>query len=135
MGVARRSCGGVGRARFWPSLVPFTTGLACGEGGIERPRRGVRLPLCERAPGMGGRRRGAGDDMAGGEEAEDGVSTKATGCIYIHNARWDRATGCVDSKADREQRGGRGRAKGIQLHSVEWQAGERRGAVGGHGDG
>jgi hypothetical protein len=41
---------------------------------MERPRRGVRLPLCERPPGMGGRRRGAGDDMfGGGVEEEDEV--------------------------------------------------------------
>lgn len=30
-----------------------------GDGGIARPRRGVRLPLVLRPPGTGGRRRGA----------------------------------------------------------------------------
>jgi hypothetical protein len=44
-GVARRRAGGIGRALTgWPSLEPFTTGLAFGDGGMERPRRGVRAP-------------------------------------------------------------------------------------------
>jgi hypothetical protein len=61
------------------SVEPFTTGLAFGDGGMDRPRRGVRLPLCERLPGMGGRRSGAGDAMAGAglEDVPLGV-----GCIY-----------------------------------------------------
>lgn len=59
--------------------MPLTTGRAWGEGGMERPSRGVRLPLCERAPGMGGRSSGAGEDMAGGFEA----GSRASGC-----ARW-----------------------------------------------
>ena len=33
---------------------------------MARPRRGVRVPLLERAPGIAGRRRGTGDaDMMG----------------------------------------------------------------------
>ena len=78
-GVARRSCGGVGRARVRPSPLPLI-GLACGDGGIERPRRGVRAPPWERAPGIGGRRRGAGEDML--ECGVDDVPL-AKGCIYI----------------------------------------------------
>lgn len=35
-----------------------------GDGGMARPRRGTRVPLLLRlAPGIGGRRRGAGEDM------------------------------------------------------------------------
>ena len=37
-------------------------GFWLGDGGIASPRRGVRVPL-RFAPGIGGRRRGAGDDM------------------------------------------------------------------------
>lgn len=65
--MARRSAGGMGRPRVGTlSVAPFTTGLALGDVGMERPRRGGRLPLWARPPGMGGRRRGAGVDMAGG---------------------------------------------------------------------
>jgi hypothetical protein len=73
MGVANCSTGG-----------GFVTGLACGDGGMERPRRGVRTPLWARPPGMGGRRRGAGDDMAGWHLA---VGSKADGCIYRPKTR------------------------------------------------
>lgn len=52
------------------------TGLACGDGGMERPRRGVRAPLC-RPPGTGARRRGTG----AGLDIVD--STWVFGCIYI----------------------------------------------------
>ena len=52
------------------SVVPFVTGRTCGDGGIERPRRGVRLVELLREPGMGGRRRGAGADMVDGREVE-----------------------------------------------------------------
>jgi hypothetical protein len=35
-----------------------------GDGGMARPRRGTRVPLLLRlAPGIGGRKRGAGEDM------------------------------------------------------------------------
>lgn len=62
MGVASRRAGGIGRARLGcTSPVPFTTGLAIGDAGMERPRRGVRPPLCARPPGIGGRRRGTVD--------------------------------------------------------------------------
>lgn len=44
MGVERCNRGGWGFWRVRPSLVPFTTGRAWGEGGIERPSRGVRAP-------------------------------------------------------------------------------------------
>jgi hypothetical protein len=41
------------------------TGRAFGEGGIERPSFGTRLPDWWRlAPGIGGRRRGAGEAMS-----------------------------------------------------------------------
>lgn len=45
---------------------PFVTGLTDGEGGIARPRRGVRVPLLVLLPGMGGRRSGAGEDILRG---------------------------------------------------------------------
>lgn len=45
-----------------PSLAPLVTGRAFGDGGMDRPSCGGPL-LPGRAPGMGGRRRGAGDDM------------------------------------------------------------------------
>lgn len=45
-----------------PSLVPFTTGRALGDGGIERPRAGLRGP---RPPGTGARRSGTGDAILG----------------------------------------------------------------------
>jgi hypothetical protein len=64
MGVARRRAGGMGRARLGcTSFEPFTTGLAFGEAGMERPRRGGRPPLWARPPGTGGRRRGTAEDM------------------------------------------------------------------------
>jgi hypothetical protein len=64
MGVARRRAGGIGRARLGcTSLEPFTTGLAFGDAGMDRPRRGVRPPLWARPPGTGGRRRGTVADM------------------------------------------------------------------------
>ncbi|KAH4927483.1 hypothetical protein HBI94_171460 [Parastagonospora nodorum] len=68
MGVARRRAGGMGRDKLgWTSFVPLVTGLAFGEAGMERPRRGaVRPPPWERPPGTGGRRRGTAWDMLGG---------------------------------------------------------------------
>jgi hypothetical protein len=87
--VARRSAGGIGRARLgWTSFEPFTTGLAFGDGGMERPRRGVRLPPWARPPGTGGRRRGTAEDMFGcGLE----VGALAVGSIYCglsHELSW-----------------------------------------------
>jgi hypothetical protein len=61
-----------------PSLAPFVTGLAFGDGGIERPSRGGPLPP-GRAPGMAGRRRGAGDDMFCCSRGEGPL---LIGCIY-----------------------------------------------------
>jgi hypothetical protein len=52
------------------SVVPFVTGRTCVDGGMERPRRGVRLAELLREPGIGGRRRGAGEDMVEGREVE-----------------------------------------------------------------
>lgn len=46
----------------WPAVPP--TAFALGEGGIARPSRGVRAPP-PRAPGMAGRRRGAGAFIMG----------------------------------------------------------------------
>lgn len=100
MGVARRSWGGIGGRPSvgTPSVEPVTTGLAFGDAGMERPRRGVRLPLWARPPGIGGRRRGAGDDMAGCGLDEDAMAADvkcylgpsrlgATRC----NAAWARS--------------------------------------------
>ena len=42
------------------------TGFADGEGGIARPSLGARFALCCRLPGIGGRRRGAGEDIPKG---------------------------------------------------------------------
>lgn len=62
-GVASCRRGGIGRpALGCPSLVPFTTGRAFGDGGMERPRAGLRGP---RPPGTGARRSGTGDAMFG----------------------------------------------------------------------
>ena len=83
IGVARRSCGGAGReegreggcergASSGTELVG-ATGFWLGEGGMARPRRGVRGPEPVRGtPGIGGRRRGTGEDMAEGRELKDG---------------------------------------------------------------
>lgn len=38
------------------------TGFTFGDGGIAMPRRGVRVPDEDRAPGIAGRRRGAGEE-------------------------------------------------------------------------
>lgn len=47
-------------------MIPLT-GFMPGEGGMARPRRGTRVPLLLRLPpGIGGRKRGAGDDMTAG---------------------------------------------------------------------
>lgn len=47
-------------------LLP-ATGFWLGEGGIASPSRGVRAPpLFRIAPGIGGRRRGTGDDIVPG---------------------------------------------------------------------
>jgi hypothetical protein len=88
MGVARLSLGGPalpgimsgGRAAPPTSdmggAAALLTGLWLGEAGMERPSLGPLLLDCERAPGMGGRRRGAGDAMSarpGGSTARCGV--------------------------------------------------------------
>jgi hypothetical protein len=39
---------------------------------MARPSRGVRVPLLCRPPGIGGRSKGAGDDILGGEEFNEG---------------------------------------------------------------
>jgi hypothetical protein len=74
IGVASRSCGGVGRddgrwvggsgsgSGAFPNGLP--TGLALGEPWISSVRRGVRVPLLLRLPpGTGGFKSGTGDDM------------------------------------------------------------------------
>ena len=40
--------------------------MALGDGGIARPSLGVLAPLFCRLPGMGGRSKGAGEDIFGG---------------------------------------------------------------------
>jgi hypothetical protein len=70
MGVARRRAGGMGRDRpGCTSLELFMTGLALGDGGMERPRRGTRPPAGARRPGTGGWRRGTVDMSRRGLEA------------------------------------------------------------------
>ena len=77
MGVASRSCGSAGRPCGRPAVTAgcgrgaidkssgtgLFNGLPLAVGGIASPRRGVRLPLPLRFPGIGGRRSGAGADM------------------------------------------------------------------------
>lgn len=90
IGVARRSAGGIGRARLGcTSLEPLVTGLAFGEAGMERPRRGVRFPLCARAPpGTGGRRRGtAEDDIFGCALEVDPWGCAGVYCWLSHKER------------------------------------------------
>lgn len=78
MGVTTLSLGGWGRAWAFP-LASLVTGRWLGEGGIERPSDGgPRRP--GRAPGMGGRRRGAGADMFGCGCGEGPVLDD---CIYV----------------------------------------------------
>ena len=43
--------------------MPLATGFTLGEAGMAKPRRGVRVPLLLRPPGIGGRSSGAGEDM------------------------------------------------------------------------
>jgi len=73
-----------------PSLVPFVTGRAFGEGGMERPSCGGPL-LPGRAPGIGGRSRGAGDDMF---RCGCGDDVLVKGCIYGLVISVARETGC-----------------------------------------
>lgn len=63
--MATLRAGGAAPVNGWISetLDGGLTGRALGEGGIARPRRGVLVPLLLRLPGIGGRSRGAGDDM------------------------------------------------------------------------
>lgn len=78
-GVANRSEGGAGRAdgrwicanggRSGTGLL-FDTGFWFGDGGMARPRRGVREPLFI-PPGMGGRRRGVGEGVEAWEIGND----------------------------------------------------------------
>ena len=76
IGVARLSFGGCwrggidngGRPEVFKDIggaALLFSGRAFGEGGIERPSFGTLLPDCWRlAPGIGGRRRGAGEAMS-----------------------------------------------------------------------
>ena len=48
-----------------PGCGPPLTGLTLGEGGMARPNLGVLAPLFCRPPGIGGRSKGAGDDIFG----------------------------------------------------------------------
>jgi hypothetical protein len=66
--VGKRKAGGIGLANTGtsrPSEVPFARGRALGLGGIASPRAGFLGPaLLLLEPGIGGRSRGAGLDMA-----------------------------------------------------------------------
>jgi hypothetical protein len=103
-GVLSFRTGGCGRVSNGAiSVVPFVTGRTCGDGGIERPRRGVRLAELLREPGIGGRRRGAGADMVEGREEErlgpvfdarmGGFGVGSGGVVLA--ARCRRIAGCV----------------------------------------
>ena len=79
IGVASRNCGGAGLVEgreIWDiggsegaasdRLELFVTDFWPGEGGIARPSRGARRPeFLGVLPGIGGRRRGAGDASGG----------------------------------------------------------------------
>lgn len=81
MGVLSFRAGGSGlESRTGISVAPFTTALTLGDGGMERPSRGVREDEFDRDPGIGGRRRGAGEeeDMEGGGDVTWGDSLDAT---------------------------------------------------------
>lgn len=103
-GVATRSLGGTGRWSGGTSDVPFATGLALGEGGMASPRRGILPALLLREPGIGGRRRGAGDDMAEGVfegGGSDGVSLDRGNRICRLSPRWPCVGhGCLGSLAN-----------------------------------
>jgi hypothetical protein len=66
-----------------PGGGPPWMGLTFGEGGMARPSLGVRgAPFC-RPPGMGGRRRGAGEDILGtwmGSKVFEGCRTSSACC-------------------------------------------------------
>lgn len=79
MGVTTLSFGGWGRDWRGFPFASFVTGRWFGEGGMERPRAGGPL-LPGRAPGMGGRRRGAGADMSG---SGCGEGPLLDDCIYV----------------------------------------------------
>ena len=78
MGVANCSRGGAGRVEERPDVETLSgassgtllldeTGFWLGDGGIARPRRGVRGPEGVRRPGaIGGLRSGAGNEMVRG---------------------------------------------------------------------
>jgi hypothetical protein len=80
MGVFSFSEGGSGLdSRAGTSVAPLVTGRTFGEGGMERPRRGVREAEFVLEPGIGGRRRGAGEeDMVEGGEVTLVGSLEAT---------------------------------------------------------
>jgi hypothetical protein len=94
MGVASCRRGGAGRPKAGcPSLEPFTTGRALGDGGIERPSAGLRGP---RPPGTGARRSGTGDAMLGwGLEVP---SAEKPGSICSYRGR--RGLLCDDGSAN-----------------------------------
>lgn len=79
MGVTTLSFGGWGRDCRALPFASFVTGRWFGEGGMERPREGGPLRP-GRAPGMGGRRRGAGADMSG---SGCGEGPLLDDCIYV----------------------------------------------------
>lgn len=69
MGVASLNAGGAGlgegrwRGCTCGGALLSDTGFWLGEGGMASPSRGVRAPFMRFPPGMGGRRRGAGEEL------------------------------------------------------------------------
>lgn len=92
MGVMMLSLGGCGRDCVRFPFASFVTGRWFGEGGMERPRDGGPL-LPGRAPGMGGRRRGAGADMFG---CGCGEGPLLDDCIYVVFLPQKRDAGSLD---------------------------------------
>lgn len=91
MGVASDSLGVLLAARLKRGISggcesSGLTGLAFGEGGMPRVRRGVRLPLWLRPPGTGGRRSGTGEVMVRRLRDADGGRL----------CQWSRFTGVVN---------------------------------------
>ena len=102
MGVAKLSLGACGRPMpmggrsDMGGAAELLTGLWCGDAGIDSPSRGTLGPDCCRwAPGMGGRRRGAGDAMSersGGSTLSLVVSATVGG---VMGTRLSEKAGCA----------------------------------------
>jgi len=132
MGVLSLRAGGCGRvSRGAMSVEPLMTGRTCGDGGMERPRRGVRLAELLLEPGIGGRRRGAGVDMVEGREEErlgvllweararDGCEVRKS--FFLSRAAGFSAVGCGGPATSGGRLASRGRSSSPQLSVGGWR--------------